>query len=344
MKHVFFGVILLACLFLGAAYLHVEHYLDTPTLTAKQRVTVRSGQSLQAVIDGLAQERVITQPTLLYYAARYLELTKIRAGQYEFGPADTPRAILEEINRGQVVTTRLTVVEGKNRWQIRDQLLAEGWAAPGEFDALCDDANFLAQHKISGPNCEGYLFPDTYRFARGVPLKTIMATMFRAYRKVYGAIAAAGSKGPIKLNEREFVTLASIVEKETGRPSERPRIACVFYNRLIAKPRWRLETDPTVIYAARLLDPGFDGNIKRYHLRKMNHPYNTYRVFGLPPGPIANPGKAALQAVANPASCRDFFFVSKNNGAHVFCPTLKCHRAAVKKWQIDYFRHRRRSR
>ncbi|RYF05569.1 MAG: endolytic transglycosylase MltG, partial [Deltaproteobacteria bacterium] len=135
------------------------------------------------------------------------------------------------------------------------------------------------------------------------------------------------------------VTLASIVEKETGAPEERAHIACVFYNRLRARPAWRLETDPTVIYAAILADPHFDGNLKRTHLRDLDSPYNTYRHVGLPPGPIANPGRAALQAVSLPSTCGDFFFVSSNHGRHVFCPDLACHNRAVQRWQIDYFRN-----
>ena len=148
----------------------------------------------------------------------------------------------------------------------------------------------------------------------------------------------------MNLDDLQFTTLASIVEKETGAAKERPRIACVFYNRMKESPPWRLETDPTVIYAATLADPNFDGNIKRSHLRTFDHPYNTYKRRGLPPGPIASPGRAALEAVKSPSDCGDFFFVSMNNGEHVFCPTYDCHKAAVQKWQIEYFRNKRRKR
>jgi UPF0755 protein len=147
--------------------------------------------------------------------------------------------------------------------------------------------------------------------------------------------------GPLHLESRALVTLASIVEKETGSPQDRGRIACVFYNRLRAKPTWRLDSDPTVIYAATIADPNFDGNLKREHLRGLESPYNTYRITGLPPGPIANPGKAALAAVVQPEECRDFFFVSMNNGQSIFCPTLTCHNEAVKKWQVDYFHQKK---
>lgn len=138
--------------------------------------------------------------------------------------------------------------------------------------------------------------------------------------------------------------MASIVEKEAGVAEERAHIACVFYNRMVGKPAWRLQTDPTVIYAATLADPNFDGNLKYKTLHHLASPYNTYRVYGLPPGPIANPGRRAFEAVAQPSVCKDYFFVSSNNGHHVFCPTLECHNSAVKKWQVDYFRARQVSR
>ena len=210
----------------------------------------------------------------------------------------------------------------------------------GEFDGLCDDPTLLERYNVPGPSCEGYLYPETYSFAWGTGPEVVFGAMLAAYRSAFDEISV-GAGGPLQLSERELVTLASIVEKETGAAHERPRIACVFYNRLRANPAWRLETDPTVIYAATLLNPNFDGNIKHYHLREMNHPYNTYRVFGLPPGPIASPGRAALMAVFAPTQCSDYFFVSRNNGEHEFCPTLACHTAAVQKWQVNYFRYRR---
>jgi len=224
---------------------------------------------------------------------------------------------------------------------VRDLLAAQGWVDAPTFERLCDDAAFLGEHGIPGPTCEGYLFPETYTFAREVPATTIFATLFSMFKKELAA-ATAGGSGPMSLSPRELTTLASIVEKETGAADERPRIACLFYNRLRAKPPWRMETDPTVIYAATLADPSFDGNLKAYHLRQLDNPYNTYKRYGLPPGPIANPGRGAFAAVVHPSECSDFFFVSMNNGRHAFCPTLECHNEQVQKWQIDYFRRKRR--
>ena len=222
-----------------------------------------------------------------------------------------------------------TLAEGLNRWQVRSVLVAGEWLEAAEFDGLCDNSAFLAAHHIPGPTCEGYLFPDTYKMVRGLPASTIFAAMLQRYGQEMSQLRQqhGGAMGPLNLSENALVTLASIVEKETGDPRERPRIACVFYNRLQAHPAWRLETDPTVIYAATLADAKFDGNLKRTHLRTLDSPYNTYRRFGLPPGPIANPGRSALEAVCTPSVCKDFFFVSTQSWppyflSHFGLPTM----------------------
>ena len=172
---------------------------------------------------------------------------------------------------------------------------------------------------------EGYLFPDTYAFAWGVTPQRILEAMVRRFREVLAA-SEAKRQPTVLLSERELVTLASIVEKETGRPAERPRIACVFHNRL--RKGMRLQTDPTVMYATFLRTGRWSKNISKADLLTP-HPYNTYAVAGLPPGPIASPGAAAVEAALAPGDCSDLFFVSRNDGTHVFCPDLKCHNAAV---------------
>ena len=316
------------------------HDLNTPVGgTATAVVTVKRGTTLRPVLDELQQRGVLASPTILYAFARLKHTTSIRTGQYEVHADQNPRTVLTMFVEGRVMLEAFTVPEGLNRWQVRDLLVSAQWMTSEQFESLCDDKKLLANHQIPGPSCEGYLFPETYKFARGVPPAQILQTMFAAYKRELAA-ATAGGVGPMGLGERQFVTLASIVEKETGSPVERPHIACVFYNRLRAKPAWRLETDPTVIYAATLADPHFNGNLTRAHLRTLENPYNTYKVYGLPPGPIASPGRAALDAVAKPSACADYFFVSSNNGQHIFCPTLDCHNKAVQKWQVEYFRHK----
>ena len=311
--------------------------LGGPTLAV---LDVERGATLRPVLAELAARGVLAHPTVLYAWARYRHLTHVRSGRYEVRAEQSPLTILKMLNEGRVLFEDVTLAEGLNRWQVRAVLAQAEWMPPADFDRLCDDADFLARHHIPGPSCEGYLFPDTYKFARGVAPQAIFQKMFAGYRQAYQSVVHAHGFGPLALGEREFMTLAAIVEKETGVAAERPRIACVFYNRLRARPPWRLETDPTVIYAATLADPNFNGNLTRKHLHGLESPYNTYKIFGLPQGPIANPGRAAMEAVAQPALCKDYFFVANNRGEHIFCPTLKCHAAAVDTWQVQYFRRR----
>lgn len=319
----------------------VRAYLDVPAGgSARVTLHVKRGDTLKPVLDDLADRGVLRHPRWLYYYARFENSTEVRTGDYEILATSSPREILAALHEGRIELESFTLPEGLNRWQVRDFLVDHGWLSAADFERLCDDRDFLRQNNIPGPSCDGYLFPETYTFARGVAARKIFEEMFATFHRVVNAVTAGG-RGPLSLDTRELATLASIVEKETGAPEERPRIACVFYNRLQAKPMWRLDTDPTVIYAAMLADPTFDGNLKREHLRKLDSPYNTYRIKGLPPGPIANAGRAAFVAVVSPAACKDFFFVSMNNGRHEFCPTLDCHNRAVEKWQVQYFqRHR----
>jgi UPF0755 protein len=330
-----FGLFGLAQYILLTPALGPQHAMDPP-----HELLVQRGDTLRTVLHSLHRQGVLPMPDLLYLVARLTGRTAVRGGCYRFDAQKTPQQLMAMLYEGQVALESFTLAEGLNRWQVRDLLVAGRWMAPAQFDALCDSPRFLAAHKIPGPSCEGYLFPETYKVTRGLPAETLFGMMFANYHRELAAILTAHGRGPRQLADREFTTLASIVEKETGDPQERSRIACVFYNRLQGLPAWRLETDPTVIYAAHLADSHFDGNLTRAHLRHLDSPYNTYRVYGLPPGPIASPGRAALSAVAQPSTCADYFFVSTNHGRHVFCPSLACHNKAVKRWQVDYFRRR----
>jgi UPF0755 protein len=314
-------------------------YLHTPIGGPRTAiVVVKRGDRLRKILETLASQQVLAQPAWLHAYARLRQQSAVRIGTYEMHADQTPLALLAMLQEGRVVLEQFTLAEGLNRWQVRGILAAAHWMTGPQFDALCDDPDFLQAHHIAGPTCEGYLFPDTYTMTRGLAPAAVFAALFDSYHHAFRTLMQSVGRGSMALSERQFVTLASIVEKETGSAAERPHIACVFYNRLQAKPPWRLETDPTVIYAATVADPHFNGNLTRAHLRTLDSPYNTYRVFGLPKGPIASPGLAALQATAQPSACKDFFFVSMNHGEHVFCPTLTCHNAAVQKYQVEYFR------
>jgi UPF0755 protein len=212
---------------------------------------------------------------------------------------------------------------------------ASGLATAAEILALARDPAVAAELGVPLANLEGYLFPDTYTFPRNPRPRAIAEAMVRRAKEEYRKADQERAPG-VALDEREAMTLASIVEKETGQPEERPRIACVFHNRL--RQGIRLQTDPTVMYATMLRNDGrWSQNITRKDLQTP-HPYNTYTTAGLPPGPIASPGAAAIRAALRPSECSDLFFVSRNDGTHVFCPDLACHTAAVQKWQVDFFR------
>ncbi|MFP6655393.1 MAG: endolytic transglycosylase MltG, partial [Myxococcota bacterium] len=193
------------------------------------------------------------------------------------------------------------------------------------FLAVVFDPEIPSRFGVEGPSLEGYLFPDTYRFAKSLPPERIARTMVRNFLSVYSELPS--SQNQRTLSMREQVTLASIVEKETGAAIERPLIAAVFLNRL--RLGMRLETDPTVIYGI----DGFNGNLRRRHLMDRNNPYNTYWIKGLPPGPIASPGRESLRAIREPADTSFLYFVSRNDGSHAFSKTYKEHERAVDRYQ-----------
>jgi UPF0755 protein len=223
--------------------------------------------------------------------------------------------------------------------EIAQLVEAAGLGSAAELLKAMRDPAVARELGVPAPNLEGFLFPDTYTFTRSPTPRAVVAAMVARYRAAWKE-ADAGRAPGITLGELEAVTLASIVEKETGQPAERPRISCVFHNRL--RRGMRLQTDPTVMYATMLRTGRWSQNITRKDL-EAPHPYNTYTTAGLPPGPIASPGAAALAAALRPAQCEDLYFVSRNDGSHVFCPDLACHAAAVRTWQVEYFRRARRA-
>jgi UPF0755 protein len=201
---------------------------------------------------------------------------------------------------------------------------------------LFDDPESIRDLDPTAWNLEGYLFPTTYRFTRAVTAEEVVRTMVAQFRSVFGERRRALAT-ELGLTPREVVTLASIIEKETGSAPERPLIGSVFWNRL--NRGMALGSDPTIIYALKLQNR-YDGNLRRVDL-EMDSPYNSYRYAGLPPSPIASPGEAAIDAVLEPAESDYLYFVSKNDGTHHFSRTYREHQAAVREYQIEYFRRKR---
>lgn len=328
------GFITLAMIFVGICtvgllYMHLMSWADRPVGTAAQEklFTVASGQGLKKTAAALQQEGLVSDALRFTILARLDKQDKLlKAGEYFLSTTLTPRQILGQMVEGRVHLYRLTIPEGFNLVQIAAAVSAAGLESEKNFLDAARDPESAKRLGIAADTLEGYLFPDTYYFPRGLDSSTIIATMVKQFRAAFKQAWEQRTK-ELGLTVHEVVTLASIIEKETGAPEERPLISSVFHNRL--KKGMRLETDPTVIYGI----PDFDGNIKRKHLETYT-PYNTYKIKGLPPGPIAGPGALAMQAALYPAQTKYLYFVSKKDGTHQFSRTIKEHNAAVRKYQL----------
>jgi UPF0755 protein len=293
----------------------------------EHHLTVPPGQSLAATAEALQRHQLIKSALKFRVLARLEGYDRrLKAGEYSLTSFMSPHDILERMSKGLVRLHRLTVPEGLTIVQIADQIEKAGLAQADDIVRRAKDPAYVRAQGIAASSLEGYLFPETYFFPRTVAADGILTAMLQAFRS---ACPPEWERRALELGFtlHEAVTLASMIEKETGDPSERPLISSVFHNRL--KRGMRLETDPTVIYGI----PHFDGNLTRKHLETPT-PYNTYIIRGLPPGPIASPGKEALKAALYPAQTDFIFFVSKNNGTHHFSANLVDHNRAVQHYQL----------
>jgi UPF0755 protein len=330
-------LVVAAAIVLALAWRDLARFRDTPYGGPEEKVVVvPPGASARAVVRALAHAGVLSDERRAW---RYFRLVKretrpLRAGEYAFSGPLTPDQVLERVIEGQVKLYRFTVPEGLRADEIAEIVAASRLARAEDFGAVVRDPAVARALGAPYPTLEGFLFPDTYTFARGVSARTIVEAMVARFKAEY-AKADAERKPGVAFGIGETATFASIVEKETGRPEERARISCVFHNRL--RIGMRLQTDPTVMYATMLRTGRWSRNITRADL-VAPHPYNTYTTAGLPPGPIANAGAAALRAALAPSDCADLYFVSRNDGTHLFCPDLACHTAAVRAWQVEFFR------
>jgi len=291
-------------------------------------VNIPRGTPFSQVVNILDQNGLI-QSRLLFRAMAYLYNApqQIKAGEYEFTRAMPPRQLLKKLIDGDVKKHAVVVPEGFTVRLIAARLAAKGLAEEKEFLRLARDREFLASLRIPASTAEGFLFPDTYNFDRSMDARMILKAMAERFQvKVTAAMTEKARAQGFGL--KEWVTLASIIEKETGRKDEMPLVAAVFHNRL--RKKMPLQSDPTVIYGIE----NFDGNLTRKHLERQN-PYNSYLNRGLPPGPICNPGMDALTATLNPAPVDYLYFVSRNDGSHQFSTTLTEHSRAVRKFQIN---------
>jgi UPF0755 protein len=261
---------------------------------------------------------------------------RLQAGEYRFDTPMSPRQVAEKIAHGDVYVRAITFPEGLTIRQMAAAYESKGFGEARAFIAAASHAELVKDLDPAATDLEGYLFPNTYTLPRRATADQLVARMVEGFRQALtpDLVEAAAARD---LSIRQFVTLASIVEKETGTAEERPLVAAVYANRL--RIGLGLQCDPTVIYA--LARAGrYDGNLPRQDLQ-FDSPYNTYRHAGLPPGPIASPGRASLQAAAAPANAPYLYFVSRNDGTHAFAATLDEHNRNVQQYQVNYFRERR---
>lgn len=292
-------------------------------------VEIQRGTTAWRIGEQLTEAGLIRHP-LQYVVARAIERGGAQAGEYEFRAPMTAAAITRKLARGDIYRVELRIPEGSDLFDLAELVEQAGFATREEFLRAARSKELIAELAPGAPSLEGYLFPSTYRFPRKTGPAQICRTLTRQFRKVWNELNGSG-------DPHELLTVASLVEKEAKLPQERPRISGVFHNRL--KKGMKLECDPTVIYAA-LLDGRWRGTIYKSDLASEN-PYNTYRHAGLPPGPIANPGRAAIEAALRPAQTDALFFVAApgGTGAHIFSKDLASHEKAV----VEYRRGEQQS-
>ena len=321
-------VVVLGLVLSAAAAAGLAWWLQRPLPLAgpNAELSIEAGTTPREVAQAWVDAGVMTSPWLLYEWFRWSgQARKIRAGSYEIDRGATPRTLLDKMVQGRETLEQVRFIEG---WTLR-QLRAELAQAPSlkPTTAGLSDEQLMAALGAPGVPAEGRFFPDTYAYSRGVSDLTVLR---RAHRSLQQRLAEAWAQrapdSPLKTPD-DLLTLASIVEKETGRAADRGLVAGVFTNRLrIGMP---LQTDPTVIYG---LGSAFDGNLRKRDLLA-DTPFNTYTRGGLPPTPIALPGRASLQAAVRPQATRALYFVARGDGTSVFTDTLADHNRAVQKYQ-----------
>jgi UPF0755 protein len=317
-------LVFLCVLLAGAAFAWLNHSLTLRSDPVE--LSIDPGTSVRNVAQAVADAGVEVNPVLLYGWFRLSgESRRIRAGSYELGPGTTPRSLLDKLVRGEESLRTVTLVEGWTFRQFRAALSKAEHLKP-DSQGL-DEVSIMQKLGAPGIPAEGRFFPDTYTYSRGSSDLAVLKRALHAMdRKLAQAWEQRAPDSPLKSPEQALV-LASIVEKETGRPSDRPEIAGVFTNRL--RIGMLLQTDPTVIYG---MGETFDGNLRRRDLLK-DTPWNTYTRPGLPPTPIAMPGQAALLAAVKPARTQALYFVARGDGSSQFSATLEEHNRAVNKYQ-----------
>lgn len=303
---------------------------------------VEKGKNFSSIAYQLQQQGVISSERLFRWYVNFLAKGKsLKRGEFGLYQNMPIPEVVRVLSEGKPIEYKLTVPEGYNIFQIAELLEMKGFGTRAGFLAAARDPDLLqliptnAESGYRPKSIEGYIYPDTYFLQKVHTSKEIAQIMLTRFREVYASIQGelqnSAAVRELQLNPHQVITLASIVEKETGAGSERPLVASVFVNRL--RKKMRLQTDPTVIYGVWVTNGKWDGNIRRRDLNTPND-YNTYQMSGLPPGPIASPGLSSIKAVLAPAESDYLFFVSRNDGTHIFSRDYGAHNRAVKETQL----------
>lgn len=302
-------------------------FLSVPADSLQRaEVRVEQGESLATVVRKLRDQKIISNGFYFSLWARFSGAEKkIHPGLYRFETGVPPREVLDRLVNGKGIFQTVTIPEGMTVKEIATLLEKMQIANKEKFLSEAANPNLLATLGLQDKGIEGYLFPSTYHFTPATPERDIIVTMAEQFRKASQPLLARRDAA-IQLTPHEILTLASIIEKETGVEAERPLVSAVFYNRL--RRQMPLQSDPTVIYGIK----EFNGNLTRKDLNELNA-YNTYRIAALPPGPICNPSLSSIRAASHPADVPFLYFVSKNDGSHLFSETVEAHNQAVKVYQ-----------
>lgn len=317
-----FGAPVLAIILVA---IRVYYSIAVWTYTGPDRfIDIMPGDNFGKINSQLANEKIIASARLFHRYAQYKGVVnKFKTGRYLIKTNSTMLDVYRTFFDEKSLALYLTIPEGKNMYEVAQILEDKKLATKAEFIQLLKDPNFLKEEGIEAETAEGYLYPETYDIIPNMTPKAIAKMMIKQFKNKFNKLDFTTTK----FSPYEVLTLASIVEKETGDKAERPMIAGVFLNRL--KINMRLQSDPTTIYG---MWEKYKGNITRNDLLTPT-PYNTYTIPGIPKGPICNPGIKAIEAVLNPAAHKYLYFVSQNDGTHVFSENYESHQKAVENWQ-----------
>lgn len=316
-------------LLLSITWFSLEFYRPMKTDPNTIIFEVEKGQTAKEIALNLKKKGIIkkTWPILVGYRI-FLPAQSLKAGEYAITIPDSPKNILHMLSEGSVYLHSITIPEGLIIEEIAELLDSEGFAAKQDFLVSAADVSLVSSLDGDATTLEGYLFPETFRFAKGTTAEEIVAAMVYQFKQVVTQewMERAAELG---MSIRDVVIVASLIEKETSLSEEKKLVSAVFHNRL--KIGMKLDCDPTIIYALKL-EGRFKDRLRTNDL-KFDSPFNTYLYSGLPPGPIANPGKDSLEAALFPASEKFLYFVSRNDGSHHFSETFREHQNAVNQYQ-----------